>query len=168
MTRPHLAPCAACARHVRVSEDACPFCGVPLAASMRASSPPRGPAVRLTRAALFAFGALGASAVGAAAAAGCSSSSSTGTLTPPYGIGPFDGGDESDATYAPHYGLPGVDAAYGAPGIDFGDAGDAGDVAVVGQDAGYGSPGIDFDAAADGGKGAGNTPLDSGADSGHD
>jgi hypothetical protein len=154
MTRPHLAPCAACARHVRVSEEACPFCGVPLAASVRASAPPRGPAVRLTRAALFAFGALGTSAVAASAAVGCSSTA----VTPPYGIGPIpDGGDESDATSVPHYGLPGIES----------DAGDA--AAVVGQDAAYGSPGIDFgDAGTDGGSDGGNTPLDSSADSSHD
>jgi hypothetical protein len=156
MTRPHLAPCAACARHVRVSEEACPFCGVPLAASIRASAPPRGPAVRLTRAALFAFGALGTSAV--AAAVGCSSNAGI----PAYGgtaIDFSDGGDESDATSVPHYGLPGIES----------DAGDAGDAAVVGQDAAYGSPGIDFgDAGTDGGNDGGNTALDSSADSGHD
>ncbi|HEY5145454.1 MAG TPA: hypothetical protein VII82_01740, partial [Polyangiaceae bacterium] len=91
-------------------------------------------------------------AVGAAAATGCSSSSSTGTITPPYGIGPFDGGDESDATAVPQDGSPGIEP-------------DAGDAAVVGQDAGYGSPGIAFDDAE---TGAGDAALDSGNDSGRD
>ena len=85
---------------------------------------------------------------------GCSSTA----VTPPYGIGPIpDGGDESDATSVPHYGLPGIES----------DAGDA--AAVVGQDAAYGSPGIDFgDAGTDGGNDGGNAPLDSSADSSHD
>jgi hypothetical protein len=151
MTRPHLAPCAACARHVRVSEEACPFCGVPLAASMRASAPPRGPAMRLTRAALFAFGALGASAVAATAAAGCGTTTQNGLYGGP-AIDFTDGGDESDATYAPQDGSPGIEP-------------DAGDAAVVGQDAGYGSPGIAFDDAE---TGAGDAALDSGNDSGRD
>ncbi|HVZ70866.1 MAG TPA: hypothetical protein VHJ20_00710 [Polyangia bacterium] len=61
----HLVPCLSCHRHVRVSEDACPFCGVERAAELRASSPPALPKRRLGRAALFTFGAtLAAAACG--------------------------------------------------------------------------------------------------------
>ena len=31
MNKPHLVACPSCARHVRVSEVACPFCGAVLA-----------------------------------------------------------------------------------------------------------------------------------------
>jgi hypothetical protein len=52
----HLVACEACARHVRASEDACPFCGVAIATAVRESSPRRGPAGRLSRAGLVALG----------------------------------------------------------------------------------------------------------------
>jgi hypothetical protein len=53
----HLIPCLSCHRHVRVDEDACPFCGVERSLELRASAPPALPKRRLGRAALFAFGA---------------------------------------------------------------------------------------------------------------
>jgi hypothetical protein len=56
MTMAHLVACEGCARHVRASEAACPFCGVAIAATVRESSPKRGPAMRLSRAGLAAFG----------------------------------------------------------------------------------------------------------------
>jgi hypothetical protein len=59
-----LTPCRSCQRHVRVTDDRCPFCGVELSAQQRASSPRPLPGRRLGRAALFAFGA---TMVGAAA-----------------------------------------------------------------------------------------------------
>jgi hypothetical protein len=56
-----LAPCTACARHVRRTETRCPFCG----AAVAFASPARGPSERLGRAALFAFGtAVATSAIG--------------------------------------------------------------------------------------------------------
>jgi hypothetical protein len=125
MIKPHLAPCPACARHVRVSETACPFCGSVLAESLRESAAPAPPGVRLTRAALFAFGT-GAFAI----APGCSSDSvgttpatdaGTTVIAPPYGLAPIPdaAGDatEDDGGYdAPDYG---DDAAYGAPGMGY-------------------------------------------------
>ena len=52
-----LVPCPACNRHLRTSEQLCPFCGCPLPAR----SPTRAPAApsrrRLSRSALFAAGA---------------------------------------------------------------------------------------------------------------
>ena len=53
----HLLPCGSCHRHIRVSDERCPFCGVALSLEQRASAPPVMPGRRLGRAALFAFGA---------------------------------------------------------------------------------------------------------------
>jgi hypothetical protein len=118
MSKPHLVACLSCARHVRVSEAACPFCGAVLAESLRASAPPEPPGVRLARAALFAFGA-GTLAI----APGCGSSSTplygapspvpdAGIVVyPPYGIAPMpdagsdDGGDDGGITALPMYGI---------------------------------------------------------------
>jgi hypothetical protein len=49
-----LLPCPSCARHVRSTEPACPFCGAAVAFSHR-KRPPK--LRRLTRAAAWAFGA---------------------------------------------------------------------------------------------------------------
>ena len=60
-----LVPCPSCTRHVRVSEQACPFCAASLPASFAATPAPRAVAVRLKRAALAALGAGTLTAVGA-------------------------------------------------------------------------------------------------------
>jgi hypothetical protein len=60
MTDARLRPCATCARHVRVSEDACPFCRASVPASLRALPAPEPPRRRLSRAALLAFSAAAA------------------------------------------------------------------------------------------------------------
>ena len=117
MTKSHLRACPACARHVRVSEESCPFCGGGLDPAFRASPAPRSPGVRLTRAALFAFGT-GTLAV----APGCSSSPSPST-------GPADLADAANPF--------GNDAAYGGPAISD-DAGDSSPAS--GDDAGDSSP----------------------------
>lgn len=68
-----LVPCPSCARHVRQSESACPFCSVALALEhLPAPVLPRG---RLGRAATFAFGA---SLVGATSLVACGGDSETG------------------------------------------------------------------------------------------
>jgi hypothetical protein len=120
MSKPHLVACPSCARHVRVSEAACPFCGVGLPASLRASAPPEPPGVRLARAAMFALGA-----GTAVLASDCGSSTPLGggppgtIFVPPYGIPPVpdagadgadDGGsdtgtDDGGTTEIPAYGL---------------------------------------------------------------
>jgi hypothetical protein len=147
MTRSHLRACPACARHVRVSEQACPFCKSALSPAFRADSAPQGPGARLSRAALFAFGT-GTLAM----APGCSTS-----VTPLYGAAPIeaDGGLQDVPAYggAPGDGGPGpiVDAAYGGPPIfidaeaDAADAGggDAAEDAPFVLDAAYGGPPID-------------------------
>jgi hypothetical protein len=56
MIRSHLRPCAACSRHVRVSERACPFCHAATDEAFRRSPAPLPPSRRLSRAALFAYG----------------------------------------------------------------------------------------------------------------
>src|SRR5690348_16726175 len=53
----HLVLCLSCQRHVRVSDERCPFCAVGLSAEQRASAEPVLPRRRLGRAALFTFGA---------------------------------------------------------------------------------------------------------------
>jgi len=79
----HFAPCESCGRHIRVSEDACPFCDGVTSSAFRAQRAPAAPNKRLSRAALFMFGAASATA-----GAGCSSSAS---VTPVYGA-PADTG----------------------------------------------------------------------------
>ena len=66
-----LVACAACARHVRSSERACPFCAALLTDDDRARVAP-DTRVRLGRAALFVFGA-------AVAVAACGSKDKGGT-----------------------------------------------------------------------------------------
>ncbi|MBN8611866.1 MAG: hypothetical protein J0L92_14825, partial [Deltaproteobacteria bacterium] len=59
-----LAPCSGCARHVRASETACPFCGAPRAGSsaLDASSADAGPP-RASRQSVMFGAAVGAIAV---------------------------------------------------------------------------------------------------------
>jgi hypothetical protein len=126
MMQNHLAPCPSCTRHVRASEPVCPFCQGQLSDEFRTAVPPRRPAGRLTRAALYAFGATSLSLVAA-----CGSSNST---NPP---GPTDGSTGHEAAgndsssgmdgFAPHYGAP-SDASFGdgQPTPAYGATGDSG------------------------------------------
>ena len=145
MTNAHLRPCPSCARHARVSEAACPFCGAPFADAFRSSPRPKGPGARLTRAALVAFGTLGTGSLALTPA--CSSSSSA---------APTGGGETNDSggTAMPLYGATPIEAdanaVYGSPAIPL-DAEADGPVATPL----YGAPAIPLD--------AGNPP-DSGDD----
>ena len=158
MTQRHLALCPACTRHVRVTEEACPFCEAKLPASLRESAPPKGPSVRLSRAALFALGALGTGTL--AVAPGCGGNTTSTTIPndagddatdatinalPPYGIAPIP-----DANFAPMYGIAPV------PDADDESASDASAVPDA-SDAGGASDGAP-DAASDAGD-AGHTIL---------
>jgi hypothetical protein len=146
MKRPHLRACPTCARHVRVSEEACPFCMGKLAESFRAAPAPQPPGARLTRAALFAFGT-GTLALAPACSSSSTPPSSETLADAAYGGTPFgedgstqaldgapafdgggisvdagtDAGSESDATEASDAedGGPMGTAAYGAPASDF-------------------------------------------------
>jgi hypothetical protein len=56
VARSLLLVCPSCERHVRVVDEACPFCGLALSAPLRASLALHPPRVRLGRAALYALG----------------------------------------------------------------------------------------------------------------
>lgn len=114
MSTRRLLPCESCARHVAVTETACPFCAHALAFG-EPTPLPHVPGRRLKRAALFALGA------GAAAVVGCGSSSVAiyGAPGTPYDAGTTD---EDGGSIAPLYGAVPPDDA-GTP--DAGDAGDA-------------------------------------------
>ena len=120
MTDARLLPCPACARHVRVSESTCPFCTAGLPSSLRSQPLPRSPGTRLSRAALYAFGA----SAGVLAACGGTTSTlgdagrdgSDPIGMPVYGGPVADGGEDA---------FPTVDAAYGGPPQDAGSDADA-------------------------------------------
>jgi hypothetical protein len=97
-TRRHLAMCPSCARHVRVDESACPFCQASLSDEFRATPPRPRPAVRLSRAALYAFGV---GALSLSAAQGCGGETGSG--------GDKDGGSRQEGSTA------GPDAAVHVP-----------------------------------------------------
>jgi hypothetical protein len=83
-----LAPCPACARHVRVTESQCPFCDTALA--LEAERPLANSALRLGRAAMFVFRTSAAAAM-VATAAGCGGGSTpppTESIAQPYGAPP--------------------------------------------------------------------------------
>jgi hypothetical protein len=117
-----LAPCPSCARHVRVADLRCPFCGA-AQPETRAIAPAPAPTQRLSRAAAYAFSATVAAATSTSLVVACSTSS-----TPLYGApyvvdGEAGGGNKDGATDAdtgasqPLYGAP----AYGAQPVDSGE-----------------------------------------------
>jgi hypothetical protein len=150
-----LLPCPSCSRHVRRTENGCPFCG---AALELAELPLKAmPTQRLGRAATFAFGAAVATSVaacsgGPAPAYGApavdtgivADGGSDGGAVPLYGGPPQDAGN--DAGMLAMYGGPPNDAgsdaggpapAYGGPIFD--DSGIS-DVDSGGASADYGAP----------------------------
>ena len=118
-----LVECPSCSRHVRVTEETCPFCRVAVPAQVRASVPRVRVAGRLSRAALFALGTATATAAGIAC-------ESEGEPEPEFVTRPIYGGPPVDQDAQP----PLVDAAYGGPPIDS---------APPLVDAAYGGPPID-------------------------
>ena len=97
-----LIPCEGCARHVRASSDACPFCAAPRVAT---ETPPAPPAPRMSRAMIFALGA-------ALGAAGCEA-----TAVPVYGAPapPVDAGQDAGQDAGADGGADAVAVRYGAP-----------------------------------------------------
>jgi len=84
-----LRPCPACARHVRSSEAACPFCDATLPEPTTTTS---SSVVRAGRAAMFIAGAaLVASAVTATSGCGDRPKPRDPNLQKPYGAPPADG-----------------------------------------------------------------------------
>jgi hypothetical protein len=101
MRTSHLIPCPGCARHVRASELACPFCTGALPESLRATLPARRPPVgRLTRAALYTF-----SATSLTLAAACGSTTETGSADGSTVDAPGNRDSESVPEGAALYGL---------------------------------------------------------------
>lgn len=98
-----LAVCPGCARHVRVTEVACPFCGLAFDAAFARTPSPRRPVGRLSRAALFAIGS-----AAAVTAIDCSSSSTDQSTFEPDDT--FDG-----ASQASLYGGPAIDSGASVP-----------------------------------------------------
>jgi hypothetical protein len=144
VTKAHLSACPSCERHVRVSEGACPFCSADLTKAFAGKVAPRGPGVRLGRAALYAFGT-GTLAAGTLAVAACSSTSAQ----PLYGA-PFveDAGQDGSIQVSPAYGgatpfdANGItlDAAYGGPALDADEPIDANEPDAQGVTPAYGAP----------------------------
>ncbi len=127
MVRPRLVACPSCARHVRVSELACPFCRVALPSRLREVNAPTLPSVRLNRAALLALRA-GALSVTTAACGGSvvttsgnEDSGSNDSASLAEGSG---GGPPPDANFAVPYGLVPLPEG-GSTGVGSTDAGAA-------------------------------------------
>jgi hypothetical protein len=108
--------CPSCARHVRVHEERCPFCGVTCPDAFASSQVPVAPPRGLTRARMFrnalATAGVAGGGVALAAALSCSSNSSE----PPYGAPPgyLDSGEDG-LTSADLDGTPPNDAGDAAP-----------------------------------------------------
>jgi len=144
-----LRPCTGCGRHVRNTENSCPFCATALEAA-----PERAPIVlpRAGRAAIMAFGAI------------ASTTAACGGATPAYGGPSLDAGPTPDAFVAEDdaFRMGGLDAAYGGAPAD---TGLETDTAMPEADAGggmtlYGGPPGDAGQTDDAG---GSVPLYGGA-----
>jgi hypothetical protein len=130
----HLVPCPECSRHVRVSENACPFCDAAL--ELGHTPPPVVPNRRLSRVALLAFSATLAAGVGACGgdtdsdkgtggsggASGGSGGASGGSGGTTGGSAGSTGGDGGFAAAATLYGLP-IDDAGASTGGSFPEGG---------------------------------------------
>jgi hypothetical protein len=109
--------CPGCSRHIRLTEERCPFCGAPCPDSFASVPAPEAPPRGLSRARLLRFGALAVAGVGGSVATivGCSSSG-----MPPYGIPP-DCNVCGDASGAPPDSA--LDSKADAAASDAGDGG---------------------------------------------
>ena len=159
-----LVPCPSCARHVRASERACPFCRSVLSSTLASKAIP-GATQRLSRAAAFTFAATlaatGCSDDPAPAADAAVLDTGSATDTGPSTDRGTDTGSATDTGFptddggvAPLYGLPapdsgtatdtgptddgGVAPLYGLPAPDSGTGQDAGEDGSIGVR--YGSP----------------------------
>lgn len=85
-----LRPCPTCARHVRASESACPFCAAELG-DERPSASVTASGVRLGRAAMFVAGtAVAAAALAGGAGCGPEKPKPNPNLQKPYGAPPAE------------------------------------------------------------------------------
>jgi hypothetical protein len=142
MNKTRLLACPACSRHLRASEANCPFCGAEVPTEFKDAPAPRGPGRRLSRAALYAFGAtslgLATACSGSVTGIGDADGSADGSADvaadvlrggPAYGGFPGDTGVGPEGGVGPVYGAPadaeplpdgfpsdgGVGPVYGAP-----------------------------------------------------
>jgi len=120
---PRLLPCPACARYVRTTDAACPFCAHALDSVQAEPLPP--PPGRMPRAALYSYrstwvkGALGGAMLAAAA---CESGGATAAYGGPPPVDPSQvpaaldaGADAGHVVPAPPYGLPSPPPQNGKP-----------------------------------------------------
>jgi hypothetical protein len=124
MTKARLLACPGCARHVRVNEPACIFCGFALPKSF-ADKPalPRPP--RMNRAGLFAYaGVLAAASTAAVATSSCGGTLEAGSSEAGSQDGTSDTWQPGDEGVVALYGGAFFDAPgdAGLPDGDFGDA----------------------------------------------
>src|SRR5580692_10416590 len=85
----HLLACPSCARHIRVDEARCPFCGETCPDGFGVAPVPAPPPRGLGRARLFRFGATTVAVVGGGMALASALSCSGQTVPePPYGVPP--------------------------------------------------------------------------------
>lgn len=147
----HLLPCTGCERHVRAADPLCPFCGEALPMSLRQTSAPALPALRLGRAATFAFGA----SMAVTACGGTMGDTDAGPTPSDAGSASDSGGGATDAGVEEDAGSMMGDDAGMMMMTDAGDDPDAGADAGADTDAGT-DAGADTDAGVDAG---GITPL---------
>jgi hypothetical protein len=115
----HLLPCPSCSRHVRASEQECPFCGEAL--SLAGIPAPPLPTTRLGRAATFAFGATLIGATSIVACGGDSDDGDDGGTGGTVASGGSSGKGSGGSAGAPATGATGgfgnAGPVYGAPAV---------------------------------------------------
>ncbi len=157
MRSSRLVPCPACTRHVRTSEGACPFCSETLPESVRSAPAPRRPPARLSRNALYVFGA---TTLTLAAAVACGDGTTTGDGSKEAGGSDVANNDDT---------LGGT--LYGSPAFDSGSdtASDTTPSPDGGADGGSPEDGQSVDTGTDGSAdtSADAPSLEAGRDAGH-
>ncbi len=94
--------CQGCSRHVKSSEDACPFCGASTSSAAKTGNPGMVGARQRSR---LLFGAAAAAVAGATAITGCSTTSIYGAPTSDAGVH-TDGGAGDEGGSVVLYGAP--------------------------------------------------------------
>jgi hypothetical protein len=158
MNRARLLACPSCARHVRATERACPFCATSLPETFAAAPAPRAPTKRLSRAALYAFGATSITVSSASSSSRGTPAGDTDGSTadaspdspsamPLYGAAAPDGGFDDDAEPDQFGASPPVEAGEPGDGESPPEAGepDGGSEFDGRAVAAYGAPGLPFD-----------------------
>jgi hypothetical protein len=154
----HLVPCPECSRHVRVSEEQCPFSALPL--DLANAPPQQLPRGRLSRAATFAFGA---TLVSATALSACGEN---GAPVPLYGAPPLEGaGSPGSSNGGSGRSTQPAGGQSGVAGSNMGSGGGTVYGGPPAEDAGMGGA-IDLPGAAGASGEAGAAPDDTGGKGG--